>query len=596
MAGPALPGPREGHVLVCGLHDEGLRLVEQLTHLGLDAVVVDDQPDPRLVRSLTALGVPFVEADSRHPDTLAGAGLATCRALVCVEADDLHTLATALQARELRADVPVIVQLRNAAVGRALEQTGVAVLDVAGLATPSLVEACLQTGRWPLRLPELELCVVEATCVQPGSLRALYGDLAPVALLPAGSQTPELSPGRDTRVEPGDTVVVVGTPDAVDAAGLTGHARRTPLPPVFIGARAPRPERGRPSRLAATVSLLDSRARRTLGAIAGLATLSVVVLTLGYREPDGSRMSILDALYFTVETIATVGYGDFSFREQPAWLRLWAIALMAVGATLLTILFALLTNALVTRRLAEALGRRRITELDGHVVVVGMGTVGRGLALGLRERGADVVVVERDPDNRFASELRAAGVPVVVADATVPDTWEEVRLARARAVAVMTSDDLANLETGLAVKALLGSRAGRTPVVLRLFGRRMAGTVAHGFGFRHTRSPADLAAPWFVAAVMGLRLVDSFHVGRELLLVARLLVLPGAWLDGRTVDRLGADLEADLRVLLVVRPDGSLVHPPRRHDALAAGDTAYVAGPYSELAALLRAESGPAAG
>ena len=39
-------------------------------------------------------------------------------------------------------------------------------------------------------------------------------------------------------------------------------------------------------------------------------------------------MSVLDALYFTVETIGTVGFGDFYFRDQHTWLRVWAIALM----------------------------------------------------------------------------------------------------------------------------------------------------------------------------------------------------------------------------------------------------------------------------
>ena len=36
-------------------------------------------------------------------------------------------------------------------------------------------------------------------------------------------------------------------------------------------------------------------------------------------------MTLLDAVYFTVETIATVGYGDFSFAEQASWLRVYAI-------------------------------------------------------------------------------------------------------------------------------------------------------------------------------------------------------------------------------------------------------------------------------
>ena len=32
-------------------------------------------------------------------------------------------------------------------------------------------------------------------------------------------------------------------------------------------------------------------------------------------------MTWVDALYFSTETIATVGYGDFNFSDQPTWLR-----------------------------------------------------------------------------------------------------------------------------------------------------------------------------------------------------------------------------------------------------------------------------------
>ena len=37
-----------GHVIVCGLHGVGLRIVEELSLSGVPAVVVDDRPDPGL--------------------------------------------------------------------------------------------------------------------------------------------------------------------------------------------------------------------------------------------------------------------------------------------------------------------------------------------------------------------------------------------------------------------------------------------------------------------------------------------------------------------------------------------------------------------
>ena len=39
------PADWAGHVIVCGLHDVSLRIVEELTQSGVPAVVIDDDPD-----------------------------------------------------------------------------------------------------------------------------------------------------------------------------------------------------------------------------------------------------------------------------------------------------------------------------------------------------------------------------------------------------------------------------------------------------------------------------------------------------------------------------------------------------------------------
>jgi voltage-gated potassium channel Kch len=108
-----------GHVIVCGLHGVGLRIVEELSLSGVPAVVIDDDPDLRLARTLRGWGVPHIPGSPRSPDTLAEAGLAGAAAVICALEHDLHTLETALLTRQLRTDVRVIVQLGNPAVGRA---------------------------------------------------------------------------------------------------------------------------------------------------------------------------------------------------------------------------------------------------------------------------------------------------------------------------------------------------------------------------------------------------------------------------------------------------------------------------------------------
>ena len=140
-----------------------------------------------------------------------------------------------------------------------------------------------------------------------------------------------------------------------------------------------------------------------------------------------------------------------------------AVVLMLLGALFLAVFFAMLTNMLVSRRIEESLGRGRITGLRGHVLVIGLGSVGMQAASRLVAAGSEVVVVEKHDANRHLSQARALGVPVVIADATLPETLESVSLASASAVAVLTSDDLANLETGLAVRDQLGARWDGTP-------------------------------------------------------------------------------------------------------------------------------------
>src|ERR1700709_37168 len=169
------------------------------------------------------------------------------------------------------------------------------------------------------------------------------------------------------------------------------------------------------------------------------------------RHPPraGAHMSLLDGVYFSVETIGTIGYGDFYFANQAPWLRAFAIGLMISGVLLAAIFFALLTNLLVSRRLEESFGRRAVGSMSDHVIVVGLGSIGLRVVERILAEGTAVVVVERDENNLYLATAGGLGVPVIVADATLRRTLTDVNLGTARAVAVLTSNDLTNIETGL---------------------------------------------------------------------------------------------------------------------------------------------------
>jgi Trk K+ transport system NAD-binding subunit len=571
-----------GHVIVCGLRGLGLRIVEQLSLSGVPAVVVDDDPDVRMARILRDWDVPRIAASSRVAETLTGAGLAGALAVVCVLGDDLSTLETALLSQQLRPDVRVVVELENPAVGRALTQVGVAVLDVAGLSAPSVVEACLGGNSQELSLSGEPYIAIRTTAAQAGTLRELYAALPPIAVIPAAGGEVVICPGRDEPVAAGDEVTLIGTPEELRAIGLSGRPAGAKPP---AAARAVRRVRGVRALAMSLVHAGDRRLALAMAALLVVVVASTATLHLVYRLGIG-HMPVLDSLYFTVETVTTVGYGDFSFRGQDPWLMGGAICLMIAGAVFVAVFFALLTNVVVGRRIEESLGHERITGLNGHILVIGLGSIGLRVVQQLMAAGRDIVVVERDEHNRHLGQARDLGIPVVIADATLPSVLESVRLASASAVAIMTSDDLANLETGLAVRDQLGERWETTPVVLRIFDQRFARSVKHTFGFTTVRSTAALAAPWFVGAALGLEVLSTFYAGDELLLVARLNVSPDGGLKGLAM----SDLGARTRVLAIRRAADPLVldHLPRRTTRFRPSDQAFLIGPYSDLLTVLR--------
>jgi hypothetical protein len=127
------------------------------------------------------------------------------------------------------------------------------------------------------------------------------------------------------------------------------------------------------------------------------------------------------------------------------------------------------------------------------------------------------------------------------------------------------------------------------PVVLRLFDTQLGETVEAGFGFRHVRSTAALAAPWFVGAALGLVVLGTFYVERRPFLIARLTVESDGGLAGLAMQ----ELSARTRVVAIRRASGGgrLEHPPRSDTRFGAGDDAYIVGPYEELLALLRRDA-----
>jgi Trk K+ transport system NAD-binding subunit len=270
-----------------------------------------------------------------------------------------------------------------------------------------------------------------------------------------------------------------------------------------------------------------------------LGALAVALVVSAEVFHSAAGFGWLNSLYFTVTTITTTGYGDLNLLHEPVGVKLYGMGLMLLGGLIVAVLFALVTDAVVTARIARTLGELPRPRSD-HAVVCGLGRVGFRIVQRLVSAGIPCVAVERSEDNPFLDATRRLGVPVLVDDASRRETLTPLHIPNARVVLAVTDDDLANLETALNARALNPNLR----VVMRLFSHDLAARADRTFNIAISRSVSALAAPAFVAAVVRRRVVATVPLGSRALAVAD---LPGAALAGRTVREAEAELE--LRVL-----------------------------------------------
>lgn len=143
----------------------------------------------------------------------------------------------------------------------------------------------------------------------------------------------------------------------------------------------------------------------------------------------------------------------------------------------------------------------------GHAIVGGSGHLGSRIALQLKERGCDVVVVESDPASPQSRKLEAAGCRVVIGDVADEQLLDEVDIASAGCFIAVTGNDQANLEAAVYAR----QRNETCSVVVRLYDHALARRVERTLNVR-ALSASQLASPAYVSAATDESIVSVFAV------------------------------------------------------------------------------------
>src|SRR5262249_47617746 len=135
-----------------------------------------------------------------------------------------------------------------------------------------------------------------------------------------------------------------------------------------------------------------------------------LVGTLGYLYIGGPNARVIDALYMTFITVATIGYAEiFDMSDNPG-ARLFTMFIGFVGIGTTWYMFSTFTAFVLETNLSEKYRRRRmlrtIAELSDHYIVCGIGRVGGYVADELLRTERRFVVVDSSAESIAAHEER----------------------------------------------------------------------------------------------------------------------------------------------------------------------------------------------
>ncbi len=313
--------------------------------------------------------------------------------------------------------------------------------------------------------------------------------------------------------------------------------------------------------------------RRLAQAVLALLLVTVVGIT-GFAIIGRGKHSLIDAVYMTVITLTTVGYGEIIDLSGHPGGRLFTIGLLVVGMGIVAYTVPMLAAFLIEGQLLHFFTRRRmdreIARMTGHYIVCGETAATWYVADELQRSGRALVVVA--PTEKASGEAfeNLGDVPRVVGDPSDDAVLVEAGIDRASGVVVCMANDKDNVLVTLTARRLApGARivarteSGESEAKLRIAG---ADAVVSPSRIGGLRMASELVRPEVVSF-----LDQMLRDPRTSLRVEEIAVPGHSPAVGKTLAWLNIN-DLDGTVLLALRtPAGEVIFKPPQDLKLAPG-------------------------
>jgi voltage-gated potassium channel len=207
--------------------------------------------------------------------------------------------------------------------------------------------------------------------------------------------------------------------------------------------------RGGSQRLATINSRVGLRsAALLLSCITAIGTAGFVLV---------EEVSWLDALYMTVMTISTVGFGDIAPATEAG--RLFTVVLIITGVGAVLALISVIAGEILEGGLRDYYQRssmmRKIEKEEHHVLVCGFGRYGKVVVDELLRAGRVVVIIEQDPS--IEPELANRHLDYIIGSAADDEVLLHAAVSNADAIVIATSDEATSVFIALSARPTCSS-------------------------------------------------------------------------------------------------------------------------------------------
>lgn len=301
-----------------------------------------------------------------------------------------------------------------------------------------------------------------------------------------------------------------------------------------------------------------------------LAVIVVVVFgTAGYCLIE--RWPLLDALYMTVITLASVGFREVHDLSDQG--RLFTIVLIVSGTGIIVYTIGSLAQFTIEGQLQSLLGRKKvekgISKLKDHYIICGYGRIGALIARELRAKPLPFVVVEQSPI--LCDKLNNDGYLFVQGNATDDETLLSAGILHARGLITVVTSDTDNVYITLTARGL-----NPDLFILARAGEEGSEKKLQRAGATKVISPYTIGATRMAHAILRPSVMDFIEIataGQNFeLQLEEILVSTSSILVGKTLITSGIRKELGLIVVGIKKGDGQMVFNPPPDISIEVGD------------------------